>query len=61
MDRGTCESCGDRAVDLVTVRRVYVTPETWDTPRREEVVDEPERWCFPCRTHYPHEVLDEPG
>jgi hypothetical protein len=37
------------------VRRVYVTPEAWDTEGKAEVVDEVERWCFPCRTHYPHQ------
>ena len=36
------------------MHRVYVTPEAWDTEEKVEVVDEVERWCFPCRTHYPH-------
>ena len=29
---GTCESCGRDDDDLVLVRRLYVTPEAWDTP-----------------------------
>ena len=54
--RGTCTSCGENDVEVVTVRRVYLTPASWDTEERVEVVDEVEQWCFPCRTHYPHEV-----
>ena len=57
MERGTCESCGADADDLVAVKRHYVTPEAWDTPGKVEVVDEVERWCFACRTHYPHEAV----
>ena len=49
----TCESCGSPADDLVAVHRVYVTPEAWDTEEKVEIVDEVERWCFPCRTLYP--------
>jgi hypothetical protein len=52
-----CDSCGDVGTDLVEVRRIYLTPETWDTAGRSETVDEVERWCFPCRTHYPHEPV----
>ena len=37
--------------------RVYVTPESWDTPGKVEVVDEVEWWCFVCRTHYPHQPV----
>ena len=51
----TCESCGRDEDDLVEVHRVYVTPETWDQPGKADVVDETERWCFVCRTHYPHQ------
>lgn len=53
----TCDSCGGIEDDLVAVRRVYVTPEAWDTPGKVEVVDEVERWCYPCRTHYPHQEV----
>jgi hypothetical protein len=55
---GPCESCGAPAEDLAPVRRVYVTPAAWDTEERVDVVDEVERWCFPCRASYPHQPLD---
>ena len=54
-DVGRCDSCGAEQVEVLAVRRVYVTPEAWDTEGKAEVVDEVERWCFPCRTHYPHQ------
>ena len=52
-----CDSCGSEAVEVARVHRVYVTPEAWDTEAKVEVLDEVERWCFPCRTSYPHEEL----
>jgi hypothetical protein len=55
---GTCESCGRDDEDVILVRRLYVTPEAWDTPGKVEPGDE-ERWCFVCRTHYPHEELEQ--
>ncbi len=63
MAQGTvrCTSCGSEADDVVDVRRVYVTPAAWDTEEKVEVVDEVEHWCFPCRTHYPHEEVDGDG
>ena len=43
--------------ELALVRRVYVTPERWDSPRAEaRVVDEAELWCVSCRSQYPHVV-----
>lgn len=64
---GRCESCGDVGVDVLPVRRLYVTPESRDTPHRVEQAGL-ETWCFVCRTHYPHqepdadgELLDDPG
>ncbi|MBA2625118.1 MAG: hypothetical protein H0U89_05895 [Acidimicrobiia bacterium] len=57
MAAGTCTSCGAATEDLAAVHRVYVTPEAWDTEGRTEVLDEVERWCFPCRTHYPHQEV----
>jgi hypothetical protein len=54
----TCESCGGPAADLVAVHRVYVTPEAWDTEEKVDVVDEIERWCFPCRSLYPHQEIE---
>jgi hypothetical protein len=52
-----CESCGAPDDDLAPVHRVYVTPEAWDTDEQVEVVDDVERWCFPCRSSYPHQPL----
>jgi len=56
----TCQSCGDTDTDLSPVRRLYVTPEAWDQAGRVRVADD-EWWCFVCRTHYPHQELDEQG
>ncbi len=56
-----CTSCGSEAADVIDVRRVYVTPAAWDTEERVEVVDEVEHWCFPCRTHYPHQEVGAGG
>ena len=58
MEQGVCDSCGADVDDLTRVRRHYVTPESWDTPGKVQVVDEVERWCFACRTHYPHESVE---
>ena len=60
-DTRRCTSCGSDADDVVAVRRVYVTPAAWDTEEKVEVVDEVEQWCFPCRTHYPHEEVEAAG
>jgi hypothetical protein len=57
---GTCESCGSDDESVVTVRRIYVTPEAWDTAASVALADV-ESWCFVCRTHYPHHELDEDG
>jgi hypothetical protein len=54
-----CDSCGSPETDLVAVHRIYVTPEAWDTEGKIDVQDEVEHWCFPCQTHYPHEVVEE--
>ncbi len=48
-----CESCGDEGVELTLLRRLYITPETWDQAGRVEPGDL-EWWCDVCRTHYPH-------
>ena len=55
-----CESCGDEGVEVSDVRRLYVTPEAWDTAGRVDVAGD-ERWCYVCRTHYPHHELDATG
>ncbi len=59
-DDGVCHSCGREDDDLAAVRRVYVTPETWDTEGSSKTKPDVELWCFPCRTMYPHEPVD-PG
>ena len=55
---GHCDSCGRDDEELEPVRRVYVTPESWDTEGKVDVVDEIERWCFVCRAHYPHQEVN---
>jgi hypothetical protein len=50
----SCTSCGGDNADLVPVRRRYITPETWEHPGSETVLDEVEHWCVSCLTHYPH-------
>jgi hypothetical protein len=50
---GTCESCG-REGEVEEVRRLYVVPEAWDTPGSVTEVPEVEKWCFTCRSMYPH-------
>ena len=54
-ETGTCQSCGRENEEIVLVTRLYVTPESWDTPGKVEVADD-EWWCFVCRTHYPHRI-----
>ena len=41
------------------MHRVYVTPESWDTAGRVDVVDDVERWCFACRSLYPHQEVGD--
>lgn len=54
----TCDSCGRDDDELVAVHRRYVTPEAWDTPGSDKVLDDVERWCVSCLTHYPHVTVD---
>jgi hypothetical protein len=56
--RRACENCATPDEELVLVRRVYVTPESWDTPASEQVVEIPELWCISCLSQYPHDVVD---
>ena len=58
MDR-VCENCAREDDELVLVRRVYVTPDSWDTPGSSRTQPGTELWCFSCRTQYPHEPADE--
>jgi hypothetical protein len=53
-----CESCGVEGETLYAVHRMYVTPEAWDTPGSSRTLDEVERWCFACCSHYPHQPVD---
>ena len=56
-----CDSCGGED-ELYLVRRYYVTPEAWDQEAKVQPAGV-EHWCFVCRTHYPHELLEgnDPG
>ena len=58
MTLGHCDSFGDEAVDVVALHRIYLTPEAWDQEERVEVLDTVEHWCFPCRSSYPHQLVD---
>lgn len=53
---GVCDSCGDEVGDLVALHRIYVVPAA-DGEVSAERASEIEHWCFPCRTHYPHELI----
>ena len=61
MTERACENCATPDDELTLVRRVYLTPETWDAPATASVVDEPELWCLPCCTQYPHDPVDDGG
>lgn len=54
-----CENCATPDDELVAVRRVYVTPESWDTPRSEQTEEAPEMWCLSCMSQYPHQLVDD--
>jgi hypothetical protein len=58
-DDPVCENCAREDDDLAAVHRVYVVPEAWDTPGSSTTMPETEVWCFPCRSMYPHEVVEE--
>jgi hypothetical protein len=58
MSERACENCARDDDDLVAVHRVYVVPESWDTPGSSQTVDEVELWCFSCRSQYPHEEAE---
>ena len=45
-------------MDVVALHRIYLTPEAWDQEEKVEVLDDVEHWCFPCRTSYPHQLVD---
>ena len=56
-----CQSCARDDDDLAAVHRVYVVPESWDSPGSSSTEDAVELWCFPCRSQYPHEPVEEPA
>jgi hypothetical protein len=58
MSSRVCENCAREDDDLGSVHRVYVVPESWDTPGSATTLDEVELWCFSCRSQYPHEEAE---
>lgn len=64
---GRCDSCAAQDHDLVEVHRVYlaaVPGRDMEAAGVSEVgtlratpLDEVERWCFSCRSLYPHEPV----
>jgi hypothetical protein len=54
-----CENCARDDDDMATVHRVYLIPETWDTPGSSRTEAAIELWCFSCRSQYPHELADD--
>jgi hypothetical protein len=55
----SCENCGNPDDELVPVRRMYVTPESWDTPGSATVEPDVEMWCLSCMSQYPHQTADD--
>jgi len=59
MTQRVCENCAYPDEELALVRRIYVTPEAWDRPASQQVVEETELWCVSCCSQYPHELVDD--
>lgn len=59
MSSRVCENCAVVDDELVLVRRVYVTPGSWDREASYQVLDETELWCISCASQYPNELVDE--
>ncbi len=59
MTQRVCENCAFPDEELALVRRIYVTPESWDRPGSHQVVEESELWCVSCRSQYPHELVED--
>ncbi|MBM3639070.1 MAG: hypothetical protein FJW98_06505 [Actinobacteria bacterium] len=57
-DTGSCHSCGATDEHVTAVHRMYVVPEDWETKPSQTVEDDIGLWCFSCRTHYPHVLVD---
>jgi hypothetical protein len=47
-----CENCGSPSEVLVPVLRVYITPETWDSPGSSRTLS--------CVSLYPAEIIGDP-
>ncbi|MGF1598795.1 MAG: hypothetical protein ACFCVK_18010 [Acidimicrobiales bacterium] len=58
MSATTCESCGRSDEPLTEVRRIYLTPASWDTEARARAATTTEHWCVVCQLHYPHQPPD---
>jgi len=56
---GICDSCGDEVADLAALHRIYVLSDADRSEPTAQRSSEIEHWCFPCRTHYPHELIVE--
>lgn len=52
-----CQSCGSDDEPLTHVRRIYVTPASWDSEGSKQPAAHTELWCDVCMIHYPHEVI----
>jgi hypothetical protein len=52
-----CQSCGRDDEPLTHVRRIYVTPASWDAEGSSKPAEHTELWCDVCMVHYPHEVI----
>lgn len=57
MTESDCQSCGRDDEPLTEVRRLYITPASWDREREVRPAAETELWCDICMVHYPHEVI----
>ena len=56
-----CDNCGHEVdeADIAAVHRIYVVPETWDQAGSSTTMTDVERWCWSCRTQYPHEEVSQ--
>lgn len=53
---GVCDSCGRDDEPTTVVRRLYITPASWDTEAKVTKATQTEQWCAVCQTHYAHEA-----
>jgi hypothetical protein len=53
-----CENCAYPDDALVAVHRVYVIPESWDTPASITVLEDTEYWCIACVSQYPSQPAE---